>query len=70
MKIGDLVKIKDMFTSHGIYEGEEYKIAMIIEGPNEVGKIKILLASGETTWIHSAEAEFLPKERRYLKNEL
>lgn len=67
MKVGDLVKVKDLFTPHGIYEGEDYKIAMIVEGPNEVGNIKILLSSGEITWVHSAEVEYLPKNRIYLK---
>ena len=67
MNVGDLIRIKDLFTSHGLYEGEKYKVAMIIEGPNEVGKIKILLSSGERLWVHTGEVEIMPKERRYLK---
>lgn len=67
MKIGDLVTIKDIFTSHGICEGENYKIGMIIEGPNEVGKIRILLSSGRRLWLHAGEVDYVPKERRYLK---
>ena len=67
MKVGDLVKIRDIFTAHGLYESEESKIAMIIEGPNEVGKIKLLLPSGEIVWRHSAEVEYLPKQRQYFK---
>ena len=46
---------------------EIVQIAMIIEGPNEVGKLKALLSSGKTTWAHSTEVEYLPKERGYLK---
>jgi hypothetical protein len=60
MKIGDLIRIKDIFTSHGIYEGEDYKIGMIVEGPNEVGKIRILFSSGERRWLHSGEVEYVP----------
>ena len=72
MKIGDLVKIKEKFTAHGSYMfvGGDYiaeHIAMIIEGPNEVGKIKLLLSTGETTWKHAAEVEYLPKGKGYLK---
>ena len=61
MKIGDLIRVKDIFTSHGIYEGENYKIGMILEGPNEVGKIRILFSSGDKKWLHSAEVEYIPK---------
>ena len=67
MKVGDLIKIKDIFTSHGIYEGSEYAIGMIIAGPNEVGKIRVLLSSGRRVWIHSGEVEYVPKGKRYLK---
>lgn len=67
MKIGDLIKFKNLFTSHGIYEGEEYKIAMIIEGPNEVAKIRVLLSNGDRIWVHAAEVEHIAKHRRYLK---
>ena len=67
MKVGDLIRIKDIFTSHGIYEGPEYAIGMIIAGPNEVGKIRVLLSSGRRIWLHAGEVEYVPKERRYLK---
>lgn len=67
MKVGDLIKIKDIFTSHGIYEGSEYAIGMIIAGPNEVGKIRVLLSSGRRVWIHSGEVEYVPAEKKYLK---
>ena len=66
MKVGDLIKIKDTFTSHGIYEGEDYKIGMIIEGPNEVGKIRILFSSGDRMWLHSGDIEYMPS-KGYLK---
>ena len=67
MKVGDLVTIKNLFTAHGVYELPEEKIAMIVEGPNEVGKIRVLLSDGQKMWIHSAETNLLKKERRYLK---
>tara|TARA_Y100001938_G_C8075034_1_gene425501 strand:+ start:105 stop:311 length:207 start_codon:yes stop_codon:yes gene_type:complete len=67
MKVGDLVKIKDIFTAHGLYESEESKIAMIIEGPNEVSKIKLLLSNGNIVWCHTGEVEYMPKDRRYFQ---
>ncbi len=67
MKIGDLVAIKNLFTAHGIYESDEKEIGMIISGPNEVGKIRVLMSSGERIWLHCSEVEYMPKERRYLK---
>ena len=66
MNVGDLVKISMRFTSHGTYEEEANKVAMIIEGPNEVGKIKLLLSTGEVTWRHCGEVEYLPR-RTYLE---
>jgi len=67
MKVGDLVKIRDIFTAHGSYESEESKMAMIIEGPNEVSKIKLLLPNGDIVWCHTGEVEYMPKDRRYLQ---
>ena len=67
MKIGDLVRVKDTYTSHGIYEGEKYRIAMIVEGPNEVGKVRLLMSDGSSLWHHSSEVEYLPKREGYLK---
>ena len=67
MKVGDLVRVRDVITAHGSYESEESKIAMIVEGPNEIGKIKLLLSSGEVVWKHSAEVEYFPRRRNYLK---
>ena len=67
MKIGDLVKIRNTFTAHGSYESEESKIAMIIDGPNEVSKIKLLLATGDIVWRHTGEVEYMPREKNYLK---
>ena len=67
MKVGDLVKFKNLFTSHGIYEGEKYKIGMIIEEPNEVAKIRVLLSNGDRIWVHCAEIEYIGKHNRYLK---
>ena len=67
MKIGDLVLIRRLLTSHGGYDLPEERIAMIVEGPNDAGKIRVLLSSGQKMWLHCAEVEYLPKERRYLK---
>ena len=44
MNIGDLVKITYTATlDKSRYSTEENKIAMIIEGPNEAGKIKVAI---------------------------
>ena len=67
MKIGDLISISTAFTAHGSYDLQEQKIGMIVEGPNEVGKIRVLMSSGQKLWLHCAEVEILPKNRRYLK---
>ena len=67
MKVGDLVSIRRLITSHGGYDLPEGRIGMIVEGPNEAGKIRVLLSTGQKMWLHSAEVEYLPKERRYLK---
>lgn len=67
MKVGDLVAIKSLFTAHGSYELGEQVIGMIVDGPNEVGKIRVLLSSGNKMWLHSEEVEYMPKEGRYLK---
>jgi hypothetical protein len=67
MKVGDLVKIRMKSTGHGFYEEEDtQKIAMIIDGPNEVGNIKLLLSTGDVAWRHSAEVEYFPRDKRYL----
>tara|TARA_B100001564_G_scaffold301229_1_gene268484 strand:- start:1803 stop:2057 length:255 start_codon:yes stop_codon:yes gene_type:complete len=67
VKVGDLVKISIKFTGHGTYEEDEPKIAMIVEGPNEVGKIKLLLSDGSTSWRHSSEVDCMPRMKEYLK---
>ena len=67
MNVGDLIRIKDIFTSHGTYEGSEYMVGMIINGPNEVGKVRVLLSTGERIWLHAGELEYVPRQRRYLK---
>ena len=43
MKVGDLITIKSLFTAHGSYGLDDDVIGMIVEGPNEVGKIRVLL---------------------------
>ena len=67
MNIGDLVKVSIVCTGHGAYAMKESKIAMIIEGPNEVGNIKLLLSNAEIRWAHCSEVEYLPRTRSYLK---
>lgn len=68
MKVGDLVRITYSATlERSKLSDDESKIAMIIEGPNEVGKIKVLLSNGMAFWKHTSEVEYMPKESRYLK---
>jgi hypothetical protein len=68
MKIGDLVRITyDTEYERNRYAEGEKKIAMIIEGPNEVGKIKVLLSNGVAFWKHCSEVEYMPKDTGYLK---
>ena len=67
MKVGDLVKIDNLFASCDPYESLEDKIGMIVVGPNEVGKVRILMSSGQKMWLHCNEIELLPKSVRYLK---
>jgi len=67
MTVGDLVRVKDVFTGHGTYEVDKNLVGMIVQGPNEVGKIKVLFTDGWITWLHTNEIELMPKERSYLK---
>ena len=67
MNVGDLVRIACSTTlEKGRYSSEESKVAMIIEGPNEAGKIKLLLQNGQAFWKHVSEVEYVPKGKRYL----
>jgi len=68
MNIGDLVRITytTAWEKHN-YDDEKTRIAMIIEGPNEVGKIKLLLSNGASLWKHCTEVEYMPKDSGYLK---
>jgi hypothetical protein len=67
MTPGDLVRITYTTTLESDrYNSEESKIAMIIEGPNEAGKIKLLLSNGKAFWKHTSEVEYMPKDKRYL----
>lgn len=69
MNVGDLVKListVEFKNRHHQTIGPTI-IAMIIEGPNEVGKIKLLLPCGSTRWSHSTEVEYMPKKMEYLK---
>tara|TARA_R110000796_G_scaffold234610_1_gene353479 strand:- start:439 stop:648 length:210 start_codon:yes stop_codon:yes gene_type:complete len=67
MNVGDLVRITNSTTlEKSSYNSEESKVAMIIEGPNEAGKIKLLLQNGQAFWKHASEVEYVPKGKRYL----
>ena len=67
MNIGDLVKITYTATlDKSRYSTEENKIAMIIEGPNEAGKIKLLFSNGKAFWKHTSEVEYMPRSKKYL----
>ena len=67
MNIGDLVKITYAATlERSRLNDDESKIAMIIEGPNEAGKIKLLLSNGKAFWKHTSEVEYMPRSKRYL----
>ena len=68
MKVGDLVRITYAATlERSKLSDDESKIAMIIEGPNEVGKIKVLLSNGMAFWKHCSEVKYVPKDIGYLK---
>ena len=43
------------------------KIAMIVDGPNEVGNIRILLSNGKSTWVHCSDVSLFPKKGKYLR---
>lgn len=68
MKVGDLVRITYITeTEKSVHAGADTKIAMIIEGPNEAGKIKVLLSNGMAFWKHCSEVKYMPKDSGYLK---
>ena len=68
MKVGDLVRITyTTALEKDEYGTDEKKIAMIIEGPNEAGKIKLLFSNGKAFWKHTSEVEYMPKDIGYLK---
>jgi len=70
MKVGDLVQIVYVTSiERAKYLGDESKIAMIVEGPNEVGKIRVLLSNGKTLWKHTSEVEYMPRNLNYLKEQ-
>ena len=68
MKVGDLVKLIDTFVTVDYINIPETKIVMIIEGPNEVGNVKVLLPNAKTRWVHCSDVEYYIKNTRsYLK---
>ena len=68
MKVGDLVKLIDTFVTVDFINVPEEKIVMIIEGPNEVGNIKVLLPNAKTKWVHCSDVEYYTRNTRsYLK---
>lgn len=68
MKTGDLVKLLDSFMTVDFVEMPSTKIVMIIEGPNDVGNIKVLLPNAKTKWVHCSDVEYVKNSlRNYLK---
>ena len=68
MKVGDLVRLIDVFTTVDFVNIPNEKIVMIIEGPNEVGNIKVLLPNAKTKWVHCSDVEYYTRNTRsYLK---
>jgi hypothetical protein len=68
MKVGDLVKLLDTFITVDFVQMPQKKIAMIIEGPNEVGNVKVLLPDASTRWVHCSDLEYFPRDvKGYLK---
>ena len=68
MKVGDLVRLIDTFTTVDFVNMPNEKIVMIIEGPNEVGNIKVLLPNANTRWVHCSDVEYYTRNTRsYLK---
>jgi len=68
MKVGDLVRLIDTFTTVDFVNVPNEKIVMIIEGPNEVGNVKVLLPNAKTKWVHCSDVEYYTRNTRsYLK---
>ena len=68
MKVGDFVRLIYIFTTVDFVNMPNEKIVMIIEGPNEVGNIKVLLPNAKTKWVHCSDVEYYTRNtRRYLK---
>ena len=68
MKVGDLVRLIDTFTTVDFVKVPNEKIVMIIEGPNEVGNVKVLLPNAKTKWVHCSDVEYYTRNTRsYLK---
>ena len=67
MRVGDLVKYIESYTTVDLYASPKERIAMIVEGPNEVGNVRILLPNGKSAWVHCSDVSYMPKERSYLK---
>lgn len=66
MKIGDIVRFSDVFVTTDMCQVPDTKVVMIIEGPNEVGNIKVLLPTGEAKWVHCSDVEYSTSDKRYL----
>ena len=69
MKVGDLVKYTESYMTVDLCPMPRERIAMIVEGPNEVGNVRILLSNGHATWVHCSDVSYLSKKtaRNYLK---
>jgi len=68
MKVGDLVKVIYLTPDEKQKNPDGHgKIAMVVEGPNEVGKVRVILPNGKSLWKHCSEVEYMPKDSGYLK---
>ena len=67
MRVGDLVKYTESYMTVDLYPVPQERIAMIVEGPNEVGNVRILLPNGKSAWVHCSDVSYLSRERSYLK---
>ena len=67
MNVGDIVELTYEFTTVDFCHIGDRKTVMIVEGPNEVGNIRILLPNGTLKWVHCSDISYAPSKRRYLK---
>ena len=67
MRVGDIVELTEEFVTVDFCHFGDSKVVMIIEAPNEVGNIRVLLPSGSIRWVHCSDISYPVKRRSYLK---